>query len=71
VRKFRDSHFHFADEMGSELPGGWKATNIDTFEFMTQSEVAKTFFLRGHVQNESNENLPAISVPKKKVDGVL
>jgi hypothetical protein len=33
VRKFRDSHLHFADEMDSELPGGWKATNIDPFDF--------------------------------------
>ena len=66
VRKFRDSHLHFADEMDSELPGGWKATNIDPFDFLTQSEVAKTFFSRGHVHDESNENLPAISAPKKK-----
>jgi len=62
VKKFRDAHLDFGNSEEDNISYDWIPTKIDPFTFSTQSQVAMTFFLRGHHPN----HMPAISTIKHK-----
>ena len=63
VKLFREAHIQFGDEHIEDNLGGWKPTPIDPFQFSTQSQVALSFFLEGH---RNQQVRPAISKPRTR-----
>ena len=63
VKLFREAHIQFGAEHVEDNLGGWKPTPIDPFQFSTQSQVALSFFLEGH---RNQQVRPAISKPRTR-----
>lgn len=63
VKHFQEAHLHFGDEGIESLSIPWIPSNVDPFEFDTQSQIAMYMFLRGH---QNNPQKLAISQPKFK-----